>query len=215
MKIVLIGPSGAGKGSLAEFIVRDYGIVHISTGQIFRENIANKTALGIEAEKFIDEGLFVPDEITVKMLLERLGAEDCKKGFILDGFPRTINQAKLLDENFDVDLVVEIDASDETVMSRLGGRYMCRECDAIHNSRNDDLRKCKGCGAEGKFYQRDDDREEKILKRLQQYHDQSGPVLDYYRGKGAKRALFIRLESRLEDTSEDLYRKFSEACGTL
>jgi len=203
MKLILIGPSGAGKGSLAEYLVRDYNIPHISTGQMFRENIDNKTPLGKEAEKYINDGLFVPDEITVSMLLDRISKPDCENGFILDGYPRSLNQAMLLAQKVNIDRVVEIDASDETVIARLGGRYMCEKCNTIHNTLYDDVSKCKSCG-NLKLYQREDDREEKILKRLEQYHAQIDPILNFYNAQG----LLVTIKSGMDDRPVDLYGKF-------
>jgi adenylate kinase len=208
MKIVLIGPSGAGKGSLAEFIVRDNKIPHISTGQFFRDNIAEKTPLGLEAEKYVNNGILVPDEITVKMLLVRLEKKDCGNGFVLDGFPRTLKQAELLAKKIDIDYAVEINASDETVIERLGGRYMCQKCGTIHNVRFDNVKECKSCG-HTEFYQREDDREEKILKRLEQYHAQSAPLLAFYRGQGK----LITVNSNIQDRPENLYAKFLDLLG--
>ena len=207
MKLILIGPSGAGKGSLAEYLVRDYDIPHISTGQMFRDNILNKTLLGVKAEQYINDGLFVPDEITVDMLLDRIGKPDCKNGFILDGYPRSLNQAMMLAKKIDVDRVVEIDADNETVIERLGGRFMCKDCGTIHNDRHDDISKCKSCTS-SKLYQRDDDREEQILKRLEQYHSSVKPILDFYRTQG----ILITVRSESDDRPVDLYGKF---IGTL
>ena len=183
MKLILIGPSGSGKGSLAEFLVRDFKIPHISTGAIFRDNIARKTPLGIRVAELVNNGIFVPDEITMEMLFERLRKSDCKKGFILDGVPRTVNQAEILAKEVDVDLVIELDASDEVVINRLAGRYMCSACNVIHNIRYEDVTKCKSCGG-AQLYQRDDDKEESIKIRLEQYHEQSGPILEFYRKQG-------------------------------
>jgi len=203
MKLILIGPSGAGKGSLAEYLVRDYGIPHISTGQMFRDNITNKTPLGMEAEKYINEGLFVPDEITAGMLFDRISQPDCQKGFILDGYPRSLNQAMLLSRKVGIDRVIEITASNETVLARLGGRYMCKKCGQIHNTLIDeDITKCRDCGDE--LYQREDDREEKILKRLEQYYAQADPILEFYRSQG----ILITVKSEIDDRPVDLYGKF-------
>jgi len=196
MKIVMIGPSGSGKGSLAEFLTKHYEVPHISTGDLFRQNKEIK-------EKYVDQGIFVPDEVTVKMVIERIARPDCKKGFILDGFPRTLNQAQLLDKSVKIDQVVETDSSDETVHVRLGGRYTCRKCNTIHNTRNEDVSKCRSCKS-ADMYQRDDDKTEKIQKRLDQYRVGARPLLDFYRKKG----IVVVVTSELKDKPADMYAKY-------
>jgi adenylate kinase len=202
MNLVLIGPSGAGKGSLAEFLVRDLGLPHVSTGQILRDNIAKKTPIGIRAEEFVANGFFVPDEIIIDLLLARLREEDCHEGFILDGFPRTVKQAKLLAKFIDIHRVIQIDATDETIIARLGGRWMCEKCNTIHNTRYDDTKECRSCGNK-KLFQRDDDSEEQIRRRLAQYRAEINPILKFYSG-----AQLLTVKSDLEDTPWDTYRKF-------
>jgi len=208
MKIVLIGPSGAGKGSLAEYLIRDYNIAHISTGDIFRKNMAEKTELGLRAEKYVTAGLFCPDDLVVEMLLARIKENDCANGFILDGFPRTLVQAELLTQNVKIDLAIELDSSDETVLTRLLGRYMCRKCGQIHNSRYDEIKKCKKCGSK-QLYQRDDDKEEKIRRRLSEYRSYSAALLEYYR----KRGMLISIKSGLENKPADIYAVFKKELG--
>jgi len=184
MKLILIAPSGGGKGSLAELIVKDFGIPNISTGDIFRKNIKEGTPLGLKAESFVNSGKWVPDELTIELLLDRLQHGDCKNGFILDGFPRTLNQAKVLAEKVDIDSVIELDITDGLVMKRLGGRWMCKKCQYIWNTRFEGFTKdkCGKCG--GEIYQRDDDKEEFIAKRLRQYRDANKDILNFYEEKG-------------------------------
>lgn len=183
MKLILIAPSGGGKGSLAELIVRDYNIPNISTGDIFRKNIKDKTPLGLKAEQYVQSGTWVPDELTIELLLDRIGQADCKKGFILDGFPRTLNQAKALAEKVDIDSVIELDITDELVIKRLGGRWMCKKCQYIWNTRFDGFNKEKCGKCSGEIYQRDDDKEEFIAKRLRQYRDANKDILKFYSDK--------------------------------
>jgi adenylate kinase len=181
MKLILIAPSGGGKGSLADLIVKDYKIPNISTGDIFRKNIKEKTPLGLKVSEYVNNGLWVPDELTVDMLMDRLKEKDCANGYILDGFPRTLNQAKVLAQHVDIDSVIELDVSDELVIERLAGRWTCKGCNYIWNSRFDGF-KASACGkCDAEIFQRDDDKEEMILKRLKQYRDQNCEILDFYR----------------------------------
>ena len=183
MKIILIAPSGGGKSTVSEFIIRDFGVSHISTGDIFRRNIADGTPLGEQVEKYIKKGLFVPDEIVLEMVGERIVQSDCQNGFILDGFPRTLNQAQLFAEKVDIDAVIELDVSDEIVMYRLTGRWMCRKCGTIHNSNRESIEHCKLCDSV-QLYQRDDDKEDIIKNRLAQYREVRDDLLNFYRSTG-------------------------------
>jgi len=184
VKLILIAPSGGGKGSLAELIVKEYSIPNISTGDIFRKNIKEKTPLGKKAEAFVEKGAWVPDDITIDMLLDRIKHSDCKSGFILDGFPRTLNQAKALAEKVDIDVVIEIQITDKLVLERLSGRFMCKGCDYIWNTRYEGFTadKCAKCA--GELWQRDDDKEEVIKKRLNQYREANKCILDFYKKQG-------------------------------
>ncbi len=209
MNIILNGASGCGKGSMAGFLVRDFGLVHISTGDLFREQIAKQTPLGKKVESYVSTGKWVPDEVTIEVLLDRIKQPDCIKGVILDGFPRTLNQAKALDKVLKVDLVIAIDVTDEIVQTRLGGRYMCRDCGTIHAARWDKIDKCKKCG--GELYQRDDDKAEFIQKRLENFKQNNGEILDFYR---ASNKLFV-VHDKLENTPADTYALVKDVVAKL
>lgn len=209
MKLIIIAPSGGGKGSLADLIVKDYGIPNISTGDIFREHIKKGTPLGKQAKGYIDKGEWVPDEVTINMLLERIKQSDCTNGFILDGFPRTLNQAKELAKHVTVDAVVELDITDKLVMERLAGRWMCGKCNKIHNSRYNDISKgCIECGSA--LHQREDDKEEFIARRLQQYREQFKSILDFYKKAGKFLSVPIKPEYFPPDTYKIVKKYFDE-----
>ena len=193
MKIIMLGAPGAGKGTQAKLIGEEYGIPHISTGDIFRMNIKNGTALGMEAKGYMDQGLLVPDELTVKILLDRVAQEDCKDGYVLDGFPRTIPQAESLtkalkDMGEAIDYAVNVDVPDENIVSRMGGRRACVSCGATYHVEFNAPKKegiCDTCGE--KLVLRDDDKPETVQKRLNVYHDQTQPLIDYYAKAGVLR----------------------------
>lgn len=184
MKLILLGSPGTGKGTQAELITQKYRIPHISTGDLFRENIANGTELGKKAKVFIDEGKLVPDEITIGMFRDRIAKPDCKKGFILDGFPRTLPQAEALDDIAEIDKALLIKSSDSIIIKRLSARRQCRKCNAIYGLDKPPMKKgiCDKC--RGELYQRDDDKEEVIRKRLETYRKQTEPLVDHYSKKG-------------------------------
>ncbi|MBS7401799.1 MAG: nucleoside monophosphate kinase [Eubacteriales bacterium] len=209
MNLILNGASGCGKGSMAGFLVRDFGLVHISTGDLFREQIAKKTPLGQKLESYVSTGQWVPDEVTIEVLLDRMKQPDCTKGVILDGFPRTLNQAIALDKVLKVDLVIAIDVTDDIVQTRLGGRYMCRQCGTIHAARWDKIDKCKKCG--GELYQRDDDKAEFIQKRLDNFKKNNGAILDFYRDQNK---LFV-VHDKLENTPADTYAMVKDVVAKL
>lgn len=183
-KMIFLGPPNAGKGTIGAEIVKKFGLTHISTGDMFRENIKNQTPLGIEAKKLIDNGNLVPDDLTIKMVQERLSQPDCKEGFILDGFPRTIPQADALDKITDIDLVLVLEVPDSVIIERVMGRIQCRKCGAVFHKQFIPPKVegvCDKCG--GELYTRDDDNEEAIKARLKVYADQTLPLADYYGGK--------------------------------
>lgn len=189
MKIVMLGAPGAGKGTQAKMIAGKYGLPHISTGDIFRSNIKNGTELGKKAKEYMDQGLLVPDELTVDLVIDRLSQSDCEKGYILDGFPRTIPQAEALDAALTergehLDVAVNVDVPDENIVTRMSGRRACTGCGATYHvvynpSAKGDL--CEACGET--LVLRDDDRPETVQKRLDVYHEQTQPLIDYYTGQ--------------------------------
>jgi adenylate kinase len=200
VNIILNGASGSGKGSLAKFLVRDFKLAHISTGDIFRENIAKQTALGKKVNEYVSTGRWVPDALTIEVIIDRIMQDDCRNGIVLDGFPRTLAQAKALDKAIKCDLVIAIDVPDDVLIARLGGRYMCKKCNTIHNARWDRTDKCKNCG--GELYQREDDKLEVITKRLENFKMNNGEILEYYQNTGK---LFV-VRDKLEYSPEDTYK---------
>ncbi len=190
MNLILLGPPGSGKGTQAKLIVEKYGIPQISTGDMLREAVAKGTELGKEAKKYMDAGQLVPDEVVIGIVKERLQQPDCEKGFILDGFPRTIAQAEALDKILEemgkkIDAVINIQVPEEEVVKRIVYRRTCKNCGAvyhlIYNPPKED-NKCDKCG--GELYQRDDDKEETVRKRYKVYKEQTEPLVEYYAKKG-------------------------------
>ncbi len=183
MNIILLGAPGAGKGTQATKISDRYGMPHISTGDIFRENIKNGTPIGLLAKSYTDKGQLVPDEVTCKIVEERLQREDCENGYLLDGFPRTIAQAEALDKFAKIDAVVNINIDFALLMDRLCGRRVCRNCgESYHVSTLGEGANCKRCG--GELYQRKDDNPETVGQRLAVYKEQTAPLIEYYTKKG-------------------------------
>lgn len=186
MKIIMLGAPGAGKGTQAKLIAAKYGIPHISTGDIFRANIKEQTALGMEAKEYMDKGQLVPDELTVRILLDRVAKDDCKNGYVLDGFPRTIPQAEVLDSEVkklgeSVDFAINVDVPDENIVKRMSGRRACVKCGSTYHIEHVPPKTegiCDTCGSE--LILRDDDKPETVLKRLGVYHDQTQPLIEYY-----------------------------------
>ena len=194
-RVVLLGPPGAGKGTQAKLLQDKFGVCQISTGDILRKAVAEQTALGKEASQYINRGALVPDSVIVDLVAARLQEKDCEKGFILDGFPRTIPQAKSLDailkqRGIGLNSVLSVQVPQDVVIERLAGRRSCRSCGALSHvtfSPPKEAGICDRCG--GELYQRDDDREETIAHRLKVYDDQTAPLLDYYRGQGLLREI--------------------------
>ena len=190
MKIIMLGAPGAGKGTQAKMIAEKYSIPHISTGDIFRANIKGGTELGMEAKKYMDQGQLVPDELTVKILLDRVANDDCKNGYVLDGFPRTIPQAEVLDKALTelgdaVDYAIDVDVPDENIINRMGGRRACVTCGATYHMVHVPPKQegiCDKCGSE--LILRDDDKPETVKKRLDVYHAQTQPLIENYTKKG-------------------------------
>lgn len=190
MNIMLFGAPGAGKGTQAKFIIDKYGIPQISTGDILRAAITEGTVMGLEAKKFMDEGKLVPDEIMIGIIRDRLNQDDCKKGFILDGFPRTLAQAKeleilLKDLNMNLDKVISLNVPDELIEDRVVGRQVCPNCGASFHIKNNPPKvegKCDYCGTD--LIVRKDDNKETVAKRLGAYHEQTAPLFNFYNDKG-------------------------------
>ena len=190
MKIIMLGAPGAGKGTQAKKIAAKYDIPHISTGDIFRANIKNGTELGKKAKTYMDQGLLVPDELVVDLVVDRVNQEDCAKGYVLDGFPRTIPQAEALDKALEklgqkMDYAIDVDVPDEAIVSRMGGRRACVGCGATYHlvyapTKEEGI--CDVCGKE--LILRDDDKPETVKKRLNVYHEQTQPLIDYYTKAG-------------------------------
>ena len=186
MKLIFLGPPGAGKGTQAAGVSAHLGVPHISTGDMFRSAIRNQTPTGMEAKRYLDAGELVPDSVTIAMVKERLSMDDCKSGYLLDGFPRTVEQAIALDDISAPDAVVDIDVPDERLLSRLTGRRICGKCQGtFHISKLADDKLCPVCG--GELYQRNDDKPDTISTRLKAYHEQTEPLIGYYKGLGKLR----------------------------
>lgn len=190
MKIIMLGAPGAGKGTQAKMIADKYSVPHVSTGDIFRANIKNGTELGMEAKKYMDQGLLVPDELTVKILLDRVAQDDCKNGYVLDGFPRTIPQAEVLDNELTklgetIDYAIDVNVPDENIINRMSGRRACLACGATYHIAHIPPKQegiCDRCGKE--LVLRDDDKPETVKNRLEIYHEQTQPLIDFYTQKG-------------------------------
>ena len=212
MKIIMLGAPGAGKGTQAKMIAEKFSVPHISTGDIFRANIKGQTPLGMEAKKYMDEGKLVPDELTVKILLDRVAQDDCKNGYVLDGFPRTIPQAEVLTEALDkmgdkIDYAIDVAVPDENIVNRMSGRRACVTCGATYHivhipPKVENI--CDKCGSE--LILRDDDKPETVLNRLKIYHEQTQPLIDYYTGKGVLKTV---------DGTKDMNDVFADIVGIL
>ena len=212
MKIVMLGAPGAGKGTQAKMIAAKYQIPHISTGDIFRANIKNGTELGKKAKSYMDQGLLVPEELTVDLVIDRLAQDDCKNGYILDGFPRTIPQAEALDAALaklgeKMDYAIDVDVPDENIVSRMSGRRACTGCGATYHIVYNPSKKgdcCEVCGE--KLILRDDDKPETVQKRLNVYHEQTQPLIDYYTKQSILRTV---------DGTQDMNDVFAEIVKIL
>ncbi|MDD3794615.1 MAG: adenylate kinase [Lachnospiraceae bacterium] len=195
MKIIMLGAPGAGKGTQAKKIAEKYSVPHISTGDIFRSNIKNGTELGVKAKAFMDQGLLVPDELTCDLVVDRIGQDDCKNGYILDGFPRTIPQAEALDTALksmgtSIDYAIDVEVQDSHIVNRMSGRRACTGCGATYHVKYNAPKAeniCDACGEA--LVLRDDDKPETVQKRLTVYHDQTQPLIDYYKKAGVLRTV--------------------------
>ncbi|MFQ5988177.1 MAG: adenylate kinase [Dehalococcoidia bacterium] len=206
MHIVLLGAPGSGKGTQAGIVSQRFGVAHIASGDLFREAVNRGDELGQQAKSYMEKGLLVPDEITIRMILERIAAPDCAQGFILDGFPRTLGQAKALDRVLGergIDRVVYIKVSPEELVRRLSGRFICRDCQTPYHEITSPplvLGRCDRCG--GELYQRPDDSPETVRKRLEVYFVETAPLIDYY--KEAGKLVEIDGERGIEEVGEEL-----------
>jgi len=208
MKMIFLGPPGAGKGTLAARAVDILGVLQISTGSIFRAAVAAGSPLGLKVKAIMDAGKLVDDETTIALVKERLAQDDVQKGYILDGFPRTIPQAQALAEFSSIDRVINFDIPDSGVIERLGGRRVCRKCGYnFHAVFNKPAKEgiCDYCG--GEIYIRDDDKPEAIQKRLEVYRSQTAPLIDFYRGKG----LLLDIDAR--PMIDEIVINFKKALG--
>lgn len=195
MKIIMLGAPGAGKGTQAKMIAEKYHIPHISTGDIFRANIKEGTRLGMEAKTYMEQGLLVPDELTVQILLDRVSKPDCAEGYVLDGFPRTIPQARVLEEALEklgegIDYCINVEVPDEDIVRRMSGRRACLRCGATYHTAHVPPKKegvCDVCG--GELTLREDDKPETVKNRLKVYHEQTQPLIDFYAEKGVVRTV--------------------------
>lgn len=201
MKLILLGAPGAGKGTQAEIISERLSVPTISTGNIIRAALKAQTEMGIKAKEFIDKGLLVPDDVVIGIVRDRLKEDDCKNGFILDGFPRTVPQAQALDDmGIEIDKVIDIQVPDEKIVQRLSGRRVCSGCGASYHLLYKKPEKdgvCNHCGAQ--LVQRTDDKEETILERLKVYHEQTEPLVDYYRKKN--KLVVVEGQEEVSDTT--------------
>ncbi|MCF0133363.1 MAG: adenylate kinase [Blautia sp.] len=195
MRIIMLGAPGAGKGTQAKKIAEKYGIPHISTGDIFRANIKNGTELGKKAKTYMDQGLLVPDELTCDLVVDRIQKDDAQKGYVLDGFPRTIPQAECLTDALNklgskIDFAIDVDVPDENIVNRMSGRRACLKCGATYHvvfaaPKTEGV--CDACGDH--LVLRDDDKPETVQKRLDVYHEQTQPLIDYYNGQGVLKSV--------------------------
>lgn len=207
MQVILLGAPGAGKGTQAGFISQELGMAHIASGDLFREALNKGTELGMLAKPYMEKGLLVPDEITINLILERIAAADCSKGFILDGFPRTLKQAQALDKALSeksqgIDRALYIKVSEEELLRRLSGRWICRQCQTPYHivySPPKAAGKCDKCG--GELYQRADDTVEAVKKRLEVYFAQTAPLIEYYQKVG--KLVEIDGDQSIEEVGKD------------
>ncbi len=209
MKIILLGAPGAGKGTQSGYIVEKYNIPQISTGDILRKAVRDGTEVGKMAKSYMDAGKLVPDDVIIKIMKERLDDADCKDGYVLDGFPRTINQAEKLNEIAKIDIVINLVVPKKEILKRLTSRRSCPKCGAVYNllfNPPPSQGKCK-CG--GDLYQRDDDKEETILKRLKTYEDQTKPLITYYSKKNLVKDIHAK------DTPQEIFEDIEKILDNL
>lgn len=213
MKIIMLGAPGAGKGTQAKKIADKYSIPHISTGDIFRANIKNGTELGIKAKEYIDKGLLVPDELTLDLIMDRFKADDCKNGYVLDGFPRTIPQAEALEKALTsagekIDYAINVEVPDDNIVNRMSGRRACLSCGSTYHIKYAPTKVdgvCDRCGKE--LILRDDDKPETVKKRLNVYHELTKPLIDFY----TKRNVLVEVDGTID--MEDVFKTIVSVLG--
>lgn len=213
MKIIMLGAPGAGKGTQAKKIAEKYGIPHISTGDIFRANIKNGTELGKKAKTFMDQGLLVPDELVVDLVVDRVAQDDCTKGYVLDGFPRTIPQAEALDKALaalgeKMEYAINVEVPDENIINRMSGRRACVDCGATYHLEYAPTKAegiCDNCG--GSLILRDDDQPETVKKRLGVYHEQTQPLIEYY----TKAGILVEVDGTID--INDVFKAIADVLG--
>ncbi len=208
MKKIVLGPPGSGKGTAASKLSPKYGLPHISTGDLFRENIKAQTEIGLKAKEYMNKGELVPDEIVIEMLEKRISNPDCEKGFILDGFPRTIEQAKKLSELTNIDLVINMDIAEDVIIGRLSSRLSCPNCNTIYNKKYLPPKQegiCDNCASE--IIQREDDKPETIKNRLNVYKNQTQPLIDFYQSQEILRNIFC---DNIDQTPEETFNQVLE-----
>lgn len=204
MNLIFVGPPGAGKGTQAKLVCQKHNIPHISTGDMLRAAIREGSQMGLKAKSYIDVGDLVPDEVVIGIVKERLAMDDCKKGFVLDGFPRTVTQAKELDTITSINKVIMVDVYDEKLVSRIAGRRSCAKCPAIYHITTYSGATCDACG--GEITQRVDDQEATVRNRLKVYHQKTAPLVEYYRSKS---------KISIVDGDRDIQEVFEDICTIL
>lgn len=213
MRALIMGPQGSGKGTQALLLSKKYGIVHISTGDIFRYNIEKNTELGIKAQKYIDVGQLVPDELVIELMKDRIIKDDCNVGYILDGFPRDFRQATefdkfLYEKGLPLDVVINIEINNEELIKRISGRRICANCKTMYNISIENIDKCNVCG--GELIQREDDKSDNAInKRLNIYHNQTAPLIGYYKEQG----ILITVDGL--GSVNEVNNKINEALGSM
>lgn len=206
MNLVIFGPPGGGKGTYSTRVSERYEIPHIATGDIFREQVSEGTELGKKIEGYLDRGELVPDEVVNSVIEERLSKPDCEDGFILDGYPRTVLQAKKLDKITEIDLVINLDVSEDVIVARLSSRRICEDCGEIYNLKflpPEEEGICDKCG--GELYQREDDKPEVIRKRFEEYQEKAEPLLEFYMGKTSVRDIPIPEERPIDEIMDEIH----------
>lgn len=211
MNLIMFGPPGGGKGTYSSRISDEHEIPHVATGDIFRREVDKGSDLGKKVKEYLDRGDLVPDEVVIEVVEKRLSESDCQDGFVLDGYPRTLNQAEALDEIVDIDLVINLDVSEDVIINRLSNRRICSDCGEIYNLESippEEEGVCDECG--GELYQREDDKPEVIKNRLEEYEERTRPLIGYYQDKGLVENIVAHEERPIDEMMEIIYEKIEE-----